>query len=62
MSVKYLTPASQGGILFNEGPLCAGLISTLLSLVGSRHSHTLPLVFGIDKSCCTTLISHPHPE
>ena len=38
--------ASLGRILFTVGPLCTGHINTLLSLAGSRHSHTLLLAFG----------------
>ena len=36
------------------GPLWTGLISTWLSLAGSRHSLTLPLSFGT----CTMLLHH----
>ena len=46
MSVRYLTPASLGDVLFRVGPLCTGLISTSLSLAGPRYSHTLPLTSG----------------
>ena len=42
MSVRYLMPASLGGISFRVLPLYTGLISTLLALAGSRHSCTLP--------------------
>ena len=48
VSVRYLTPASLGKILFHTGPLCMGLncaYSALLSLSGFTHSYTLPLAF-----------------
>ena len=54
MSVRYLTPARLGKILFTVGSLCAGLISALLSLAGSRHNYTLPLAF----ETMTELLDH----
>ena len=59
LSMRYLSPASLGKMPFRVGPLLTCLISTLLGLTGSRHSHTLPL--GLWQSCCTTLTPHLHP-
>ena len=44
----YVTPTSFGRIYFSVGPLWIGLISTLLSLIGSRHSLTVPFALGIN--------------
>ena len=46
MSVRYWTPASLGRMSFSVGPLNTSLISALLSLAGSRHTHTLPVAYG----------------
>ena len=46
MSAMYLTPASLSKMLFNVGPLCTGLISTLLSLARSRAQPYITLSFG----------------
>ena len=43
--MRYLTLTSLGRMSFKIGPLCAGLINTLLSLAGSRHNCTLPFAF-----------------
>ena len=51
---KYFTLFNFGKISLCVGPLWTGLISTWLSLAGSRHSLTLPLGFG--KS--TKLLHH----
>ena len=42
-SFIFLTHPSLGRIMFNVGPLCTGLISTLSTLAGYRHNHILPL-------------------
>ena len=41
--------ATLGRISFNVGPLCTCLISSLLSLAGSRHNCTLSLVLGASE-------------
>ena len=61
MSVRYLTPASLGKILFNVGPLCTALISTIFSLDGSTHKFTLPLVLSeLGQSSGTSFMTHSH--
>ena len=67
VSVRHSTPASLGRIPFGVRPLYMGLINTLLSQDGSRHSCTLPLASGtstkllhhsdISSICC--FCSHP---
>ena len=54
-SFIYFMPASHGRILFSIGPLWTGLICTLLSLAGSRHSLTLPLTSGTNMEVVTLL-------
>ena len=44
-----MSPTSTG-----LATLCTGLFSTLLSLAGSRHNHTMLLVLGTRTNCCST--------
>ena len=43
---EVLNPYQPGRMSLRAIPLCTGLSSTLLSLAGSRHSHTLLLALG----------------
>ena len=46
MSVMYLMLVSLGRLSFRAAHMCTGLIITLLSLAGYRHSCTVPFALG----------------